>query len=152
MFHFCNLAKAMSDENRVRILMALKKLPLCVCQLTALLDLAPSTTSKHLSILRQAQLIECVKHGRWVYYQLPKKTANTSISVALQWLQESLEGNTRVQEDHMRLADVLQREKGAKNNTENNEDVQYCEHSAYIHSLAEEIIHKDSHTEKKEER
>ncbi len=146
MFHFCNLAKAMSDESRVRILMALKNLPLCVCQLTALLDLAPSTTSKHLSILRQAQLIDCVKNGRWVYYQLPTNPANPSISVALHWLQDSLQGNARVIEDNARLADVLQREKGAHAHAE----APCTEHSAYIHSLAEETLQANIHDEEGE--
>ncbi len=136
MFHFCNLAKAIGDENRVRILMALKNFPLCVCQLTALLDLAPSTTSKHLSILRQAQLIECVKNGRWAYYQLPAQAANASIATALLWVQESLENNAKVAEDNARLREVLKREKGACNaeNSSCDED-----HSEYIHCLAEEI-------------
>ncbi len=133
MFLFCNVAKALGDENRVRILMALIKYPLCVCQLTALLDLAPSTTSKHLSILRQAQLIECVKNGRWAYYQLPPKPANDSIAQALSWLQESLKESTRVLEDKERLVKILQTEKGANVH----ENLQEIGHSAYIHSLAE---------------
>ncbi len=134
MFHFCNLAKALGDENRVRILMILKGAPLCVCQLTALLDLAPSTTSKHLSILRQAQLIECVKNGRWAYYQLPKKPANASVEAALLWVYESLKDSARILEDKERLICVLEQEKGAFGgyNCEENG------HSAYLHSLAEE--------------
>ncbi len=133
MFHFCTVAKALGDENRARILMALTEYPLCVCQLTALLDLAPSTTSKHVSILRQAQLIECVKNGRWAYYQLPPKPANASIAQALSWARESLKESTRVLEDKERLTKVLQTEKGANKH----EHLQEIGHSAYIHSLAE---------------
>ncbi len=140
MFHFCNLAKAIGDENRLRILMALKNFPLCVCQLTALLDLAPSTTSKHLSILRQAQLIECVKNGRWAYYQLPVQPANESIAVALRWVHESLQNNVKVAEDNARLAEVLKLEKGALSPLE----AQCNEHSAYIHSLAEKAIQNNN--------
>ena len=58
MFDFLTTCRALADENRIRILMALRGRQLCVCQVTAFLDLAPSTTSKHLSILRQARLIE----------------------------------------------------------------------------------------------
>ncbi len=134
MFHFCNLAKAIGDENRVRILMALKNCPLCVCQLTALLDLAPSTTSKHLSILRHAQLIECVKNGRWSYYQLPVKPASESIAKAIIWVQESVSNSTRIQKDNKDLKKVLETEKGAFEN----QDLQELGHSAYFHSLAEQ--------------
>ncbi len=136
MFHFCNLAKALGDENRVRILMILKDVPLCVCQLTALLDLAPSTTSKHLSILRQAQLIECVKNGRWAYYQLPKNPANVSVASALQWTQESLVHSARVLEDKERLKAVLEQEKGAFCD----ENIEETGHSVYLHSLAEATL------------
>ncbi len=139
MFHFCNLAKALGDENRVRILMALMKYPLCVCQLTALLDLAPSTTSKHLSILRQSQLIECVKNGRWAYYHLPEKPANASIAAALAWVQESLKSHERVKEDMKRLHQVLQMERGANIHGH----LQEIEHSAYIHCLAEDEQEED---------
>ncbi len=131
MFHFCNLAKALGDENRVRILMILRDEPLCVCQLTALLDLAPSTTSKHLSILRQAQLIECIKSGRWVYYKLPVKPANKSIAKALQWVVESLADDSRIEEDANRLIEILKEEKlGLESSV--------C-HSAYMHTLAEKM-------------
>ena len=66
--------KALGDENRVRILLALQDGELCVCQVIELLGLAASTVSKHLSILRSARLVESRKDGRWMYYQLSKKT------------------------------------------------------------------------------
>jgi len=44
--------------------------PLCVCEITAVLDLAPSTVSKHLTLLRDAGLIEDKKEGRWVTYMI----------------------------------------------------------------------------------
>jgi len=52
-----DVLKALADENRARLLFALRGGELCVCQLIALLDLAPSTVSKHLTILRAARLI-----------------------------------------------------------------------------------------------
>ena len=49
---FMAAAKALSDENRVRRLALLRGRSLCVRQIIAVLGLAPSTVSKHLSILR----------------------------------------------------------------------------------------------------
>ncbi len=69
MFDTLTMLKALADENRIRIIMALRGKELCVCTLTELLDLAPSTTSKHLSVLKQARLIESVKDGNFVYYR-----------------------------------------------------------------------------------
>src|ERR1017187_7221762 len=68
-----NITKALSDENRLRMLMALRDGELCVCQLTELMGLAMSTVSKHLSILYQAGLVAARKDARWMYYSLPRK-------------------------------------------------------------------------------
>jgi ArsR family transcriptional regulator, arsenate/arsenite/antimonite-responsive transcriptional repressor len=70
MFDIMSLIKALADETRVRLLAALEGRELCVCQLIELVDLAPSTVSKHLSILRSARLIEGRKDGRWMHYRL----------------------------------------------------------------------------------
>ncbi len=65
MREFMNLTKALADEDRVWALIILKDRELCVCQIIALLGLAPSTVSKHMAILRQAWLVESRKEGRW---------------------------------------------------------------------------------------
>ena len=64
------VTKALADESRVRILLALEGGELCVCQIVELLQLAPSTVSKHMSILKQARLLESRKEGRWMFYRL----------------------------------------------------------------------------------
>ena len=61
MREFMTITKALADDKRVRTLLALRKDELCVCQITALLGLAVSTVSKHLSILYQAGLVESRK-------------------------------------------------------------------------------------------
>jgi ArsR family transcriptional regulator, arsenate/arsenite/antimonite-responsive transcriptional repressor len=61
--------KALADENRVRVLLAVQGRELCVCQIVELLGLAQSTVSKHLSVLHQARLVESRKEGRWVFFR-----------------------------------------------------------------------------------
>jgi DNA-binding transcriptional ArsR family regulator len=74
MLEFINITKALADENRVRILLALNgRDELCVCQLFDMLQLAPSTVSKHLFILSNARLIYSRKEARWIYYGLNKE-------------------------------------------------------------------------------
>jgi len=75
MREFMAITKALSDPGRVRILLALRRGELCVCQITELFGLAPSTMSKHLSVLHQGGLIASRKAERWVYYRLPDETA-----------------------------------------------------------------------------
>ena len=63
MREFMAITRALADPNRVRILLALRRGELCVCQITELFGLAPSTVSKHLSILHHAGLIQSRKIG-----------------------------------------------------------------------------------------
>lgn len=62
--------KALSDPGRIRILKMLEVRPLCVCEITEVLQLATSTVSKHLSVLRDAGYILDEKEGKWVNYHL----------------------------------------------------------------------------------
>ncbi|MDZ7316955.1 MAG: metalloregulator ArsR/SmtB family transcription factor [candidate division KSB1 bacterium] len=62
------LFKAIADNTRLRILWILKARPLCVCEIREVLQLAISTVSQHLSILRDAGFIVDIKEGKWVNY------------------------------------------------------------------------------------
>lgn len=111
MFEFLNITKALAEENRLRLLLALEGEELCVCQLIELLKLAPSTVSKHMSILKQARLVEGRKDGRWMYYRLADKSASSEISEAIAWVKKSLSGNSRILKDAKRLKDILKIER-----------------------------------------
>ena len=62
--------KALAHPGRLRILAMLRSGDLCVCQMTAVLELAASTVSSHLSDLRRAGLVTERKSGKWVHYHL----------------------------------------------------------------------------------
>ena len=111
MFEFLNITKALAEENRLRILLALEGEELCVCQLIELLELAPSTVSKHMSILKQARLVEGRKDGRWMYYRLADKSASSEITEAIAWVKKSLSGNNRILKDANRVKDILKIER-----------------------------------------
>ena len=112
MFDFMTVARALTDENRVRILMALRDREMCVCQVTAFLNLSPSTTSKHLSILKQARLIESRKKGKWVYYRLTGKgTASACVNHAISWAVACVKDAPAVREDARRIEAILERER-----------------------------------------
>ena len=108
MRHLVRTTKALADESRIRILGALRDHELCVCQLIELLELAPSTVSKHLSILRNARLIDSRKQGRWMYYRLAGKDAPRPVAEALAWIFRSFEGSTQCTEDSQRLTRILE--------------------------------------------
>lgn len=108
MFAFLNITKALADENRIRILMALHgRDELCVCQLIDLLQLAPSTVSKHLFILRSARLVTGRKQGRWMYYRLNTSGAPPSIKEALEWVVRSISDDSLIEQDKARLSEII---------------------------------------------
>lgn len=91
--------KALSDKNRIRILKMLERKSLCVCEITAILGLAVSTTSKHLSILKEASLIFEQKEGKWVNYHLNSATQNKYIRETLPLLKTWLKQDETIRKD-----------------------------------------------------
>lgn len=108
MLQFMNLTKALSDESRVRILLALsEKEEICVCHLIDLLDLAPSTVSKHLFLLKNAHLVTARKDGRWMHYRLNNnKGAPPLVKEALEWVLKSIGDDPVILEDRDRLRNI----------------------------------------------
>jgi len=107
-----DIARALSDLNRLRALCALKGRELCVCQIVELLELAPSTVSKHMSVLDGARLLESRKEGRWVYYRLAGKDAPQEARDALEWVRKHMSGTRQVRDDTERLKGILKIDPG----------------------------------------
>jgi ArsR family transcriptional regulator, arsenate/arsenite/antimonite-responsive transcriptional repressor len=107
MKEFLDLTKALADENRVRLLLALRGGELCACQLTELLRLAPSTVSKHLFLLKHAGLVESRKDGRWIYFKLAGKKAPVVVREAMDWINKSLGKSPRALADAKSLKALL---------------------------------------------
>jgi len=107
MLEFLNITKALAEENRLRILLALDGRELCVCQIIEFLELAPSTVSKHMAVLRQARLVDGRKEGRWMYYQLADERAPTEVKEAIAWVKKSLLKDERICKDAKRLNEIL---------------------------------------------
>jgi len=103
------VTKALSDGQRIRIMMLLRGGELCVCRIVEVLALAPSTVSKHLSILSEADLVEVRKDGRWAYYRLARGEARKTVRPVLKWLEDMLCGNETVIQDSHKLADILEK-------------------------------------------
>jgi len=101
------ITKALSDIQRLRILLMLRAGEMCVCQIIAVLGLAPSTVSKHLSILSAAYLVDSRKEGRWAYYRLPQGEALKAVKPVLKWLEGALAGDDAVAKDARKLQEAL---------------------------------------------
>lgn len=98
--------KAAGDPTRTRILKLLEAGPLCVCQVQAVLGLAPSTVSKHLTLLRAAGLVTDRRDGRWIHYALATGERNPCARAVLALLRGPLDREPRILDDRRRLRSV----------------------------------------------
>jgi ArsR family transcriptional regulator len=62
--------KALAHPSRLAIAEALQQGERCVCELTDLVGADMSTVSKHLTVMREAGLLEMEKRGLNVFYRL----------------------------------------------------------------------------------
>ena len=70
------IIKALSDENRLRILNLLQHGDLCVCELEILLGISQSNASRHLNKLTNAGILEYYKAAKYIYYKINEKQIN----------------------------------------------------------------------------
>ena len=64
------LLKVFGDPTRIKIICALMKAEMCVCDLAALLDVSHSAESHQLKTLKQTRLVKYRRVGKVVYYSL----------------------------------------------------------------------------------
>ncbi len=107
---FLAIAKALSDETRVRALLSLRGGELCLCQIIDFLGLAPSTVSKHMDVLQQAGLVERRKDGRWCYFRLVGRAGAPAARQALRWTLEAVKDEPQLKSDAKKLCCVREKD------------------------------------------
>ncbi len=101
--------KALSDATRLRIVLLLAERDLCVCELVYVLKMEQSRISHQLRILRDADLVEDIRDGRWIIYRIPDAVSGTLKPLIEQFARERLAESKDVVRDLARL-DVCLRE------------------------------------------
>ena len=64
------LLKALADDTRLRVVALLSRGELCVCNIAAALDISQPNASQHLTVLRNAGVVDSRRKGSWMYYQM----------------------------------------------------------------------------------
>ncbi|MCK4923886.1 MAG: helix-turn-helix transcriptional regulator [Spirochaetes bacterium] len=100
---YLNIFKALSDENRLRILLMLRRRSLCVCEMHEVLNIALSTLSAHLKLMKNTGLIVDEKDGRWVIYSLSQ---NTYLHELLETLEKQLRDNRTIESDRAIISQI----------------------------------------------
>jgi len=103
---FIKVMKALSDPNRVKILKMLQHKVMCVCELTAALNLAQPTVSSHLKLLEEAGLAHSRREGLWVNYHLADGSSNPYAADLLARLRTWLAQDPEIQELLARLPEI----------------------------------------------
>ncbi len=100
-----DIANALSDPNRLRLLVACLDRERCVCQLVELIDLSNASISKHLSMLKRAGLLESRKEGRWVHYRTPD-TPTAMVADAIGFVQSHAFNDEVIVADREKLIEI----------------------------------------------
>jgi ArsR family transcriptional regulator len=66
--------------------------------------------SKHLTILKQARLVESRKEGRWMYYRLAGNEAGEQVREAIAWVLKSLKKDEVAKGDAVRMKVILRQD------------------------------------------
>lgn len=96
MKRYIQVAKALSDPSRVKVVKLLQARDLCVCEIRELLGLAQPTISKHMKILEEAGLVERTKEGQWVNYHLADGADSAHAKAMLDHLRHALDDDPGV--------------------------------------------------------
>lgn len=76
LYDLSELFKSLGDQTRLKILFALTRNEMCVCDIAALLEMSQSAISHQLRVLRNVRLVKYHKVGKIVYYTLDDNHVN----------------------------------------------------------------------------
>ena len=76
--------KILGDKTRTKILFALNKNEMCVCDIANVLGMSKSSISHQLSTLRKSGIVKCKKVGKEVFYALDDEHVKEVFDVAIE--------------------------------------------------------------------
>jgi len=83
-----SMYKVLGDPTRLKIVMALKDVEMCVCDLSAFLGVSESAVSHQLRRLRDLALVKKRREGQVIYYTLDDSHIADLLSIALDHVRE----------------------------------------------------------------
>lgn len=70
LYDLAELFKVFGDSTRIKIICSLFESEMCVCDLSALLNISQSAISHQLRVLKSARLVKFRRSGKVIYYSL----------------------------------------------------------------------------------
>ncbi len=87
-FDLADFYKIFGDTTRVKILYALDKSELCVCDISALLGMSVSAVSHQLRALRESDLVRTKRDGKVIYYSLADEHVRSILECGIEHIKE----------------------------------------------------------------
>ncbi|AYD41387.1 ArsR family transcriptional regulator [Clostridium fermenticellae] len=84
-----DLFKVLGDNTRIKIIYALFKKELCVCDIAQVLSMSQSSISHQLRILKSAHLVKFRREGKVVYYSLDDEHIFQLFNAGLEHIQHN---------------------------------------------------------------
>ena len=88
LYDLAELFKIFGDSTRIKILWALEEAEMCVCDISALLNMTQSAISHQLRILKQADLVKNRREGKIVFYSLKDEHVKQIFNQGLEHINE----------------------------------------------------------------
>jgi len=101
-----DLFKILSDPMRLKIILALQRAELCVCDLASLLGVTRPAISHHLRLLREVRLVKYRRAGKMAYYSLDDEHIERLIKVATAHVAEAERADARDRQQKVKAAKV----------------------------------------------
>lgn len=93
------LFKILGDRTRIRILWALNRNEMCVCDIANVLDMTKSSISHQLAILRSAGIVKYRRSGKEVYYMLDDEHITQLYNIGLMHIIHQLQTVSEVENE-----------------------------------------------------
>lgn len=100
-----NLFLALADKTRLRLLNLMRSGEVCVCFFVEVLGESQPKISRHLAYLRNAEVVEARREGKWMHYKIifpENEYAALILKDVLDWL----ESQEKMREDYKKLESV----------------------------------------------
>lgn len=104
------ILKALSDPTRLRIIILLLEKDLCVCELFFILGMEQSRISHQLRILRDAELVEDTRDGKWIVYTIPNEMRKNLKPLLVPMFGDDLYQSKKIQRDKDNLKICLKQQ------------------------------------------
>lgn len=85
-----DLFNLIGDTTRLKILFAINREEMCVCDIANVLSMTKSSISHQLAVLRRSGIVKCRREGKTVYYMTDDEHIDNIFNIALEHIEHRL--------------------------------------------------------------